>query len=231
MIRTSLRFSLLLLLPFLLVVGCGDDTPADPGQAAVIWTRPNAGSTFTYDGYEIDSNGVKIDGSGGSYTDSVLATGVSARGVSNLVRMTFMGIFQVLLDHRSNGDLAMTAEELGPIQTPWTVFPIGRKGTIVREAWSESTGDSSTGITTYYTPYTELTYLGAEQRVTPAGTFATHRVLMRTYDTTSAGDPYITNDTSWYAPSIGTYVRQSRPADMVDSETGRVIELQSYVMK
>jgi hypothetical protein len=230
MLRTLRFASLLLLLPFIAIIGCGDDNPADPPSTAVTWTRPNSGSTFTYSGYETDSNGVKIASSDFTYTDSVMASGFSARGVSNLVRMTFMDFFQIIVDYRANGDIAIAAEELDGIESPWTVFPVGSKGTITREAWSQTIVDSSVTVT-WSTPYATISYLGAEQRTTPAGTFATHKVLMREYDTTSAGDPFVANDTTWYAPSIGSYVRKSRAADRAGSSNRLVIELSSHVLK
>ena len=226
--RTFTGFALLIL-PLAALLGCADDKPVEPA-VTVQWTKPGLGSTFTYAGYLTDSNHVKISGSDETYTDSVMATGVAARGLTGLNRMTYSQFFQILLEYRANGDLAMALEDPDGVELPWTVFPVGSKGTITHDAWSLTLGDSISS-STWSTPYTLVTYMGAEQAVTPAGTFATHRILVRAYDTTSSGDPYIENDTAWFAPAIGTYVRRARRADMVRSDRGMRVELTSYTPK
>jgi hypothetical protein len=229
MIRSSLRLTLLLALAMLPIIGCGDDAPVDPART-VNWTRPNAGSVFTYAAYATDSTGAKIAGSDETYTDSVIAHGVTASGVTGLVRMTYFGISQALVDYRANGDLALALELEAGIASPWSVFPIGSRGTTTQEPWSRTFGDSSAGVT-WSSPYTTIIYQGTEQLSIAAGSFATHKILVRQFDTTDAGDPYITNRTIWFAPSIGTYVRQSLPAEMVNSNKGSFTELRSYSLK
>lgn len=224
----SFSRSLLLLCLFATVIGCADDSPAEPA-ATVQWKKPAAGSTFTYTGFSTDSTGREIGGSRDRFTDSVIATGVAAHGRTGLNRMSYLGFFQILVDYRANGDFAMAFEE-DDIDFPWTVLPVASRGTVNHEAWSYSEGDSTSQLT-WSTPYMTVSYMGAEQLATDAGILVTHRILSRSFDTTSSGDPYIQNDTAWYAPALGTYVRQSRPADMVKSKTGITLELTGYTLK
>jgi hypothetical protein len=224
------RLSLLMILPTLALTGCSRENPAAPQQPSVQWTKPGVGSMFIYNAYRTDSTGAKIPGTDVVAGETVSAVGISDRGVDGLVRFENAGGSR-LVDYRSNGDLAYVMEDPDGVPYPWTVVPVGSRGSTERAPWSLSLGDPSTGISTWSVPGATTRYVGSETITVPAGSFAAHRLVMTTRDSTYEGIPYSDVDTFWYAPTVGTFVKQSQPANMIESKKGFVLEMTSFQLK
>lgn len=131
---------LLFVLSSAFFAACGEDEPTNEPPASAI-TQPKAGSTYTYTEYETE-NGVKDDATEETVTSTILETGLTFEGKSNVVKDE--DSFEdgsrdtAYFAYESNDDISIwfdAGEEsdgdpddpFGSAEPRWITFPFGAK--------------------------------------------------------------------------------------------------------
>ena len=97
--------------------------------------QPKVGSTFTFDSDSLDSNGIPTIGYASTPIDSVIQTGMSYSGKSNVMQVYETG-FQgnskdIYYNYESNGDISVNFPNAEPLPL-WLNLPIHSTGATVQ---------------------------------------------------------------------------------------------------
>ena len=208
----------------LLLTGKGYHHSVPTGATIV----PKPGSMFAFNIYQMDSMGVKVDGSDSPDTNVVIATGLTRFGKQNVSQISQFqpdagATPDLFLNYESNGDISewIASEQIdeGWTNAGWLSIPL-----------SATSGSGPTelvlldtvvnGVSVRYTRGYQS--LGSEMLTLPAGTLATVKLQYHFNITRSTGYSASETQVAWYAPSLGMYVRsihspgQGRPDDVFE---------------
>ena len=230
----SMRFLLpkLALLSLLLLAACGDDsvTSSEPGATV----SPKAGSSYTYMKVRTDSNSVKVPGWDTTYAQSVISTGNSYRGKSNLV-MFRDDSTDLFVSYESNGDYAMLPKT-DDTTVQWVIYPAGSRTRFTLPS-VDTTVENPFGGTWQISERGSIVHGGTATITVPAGTFATHRLVQSSVFSLGSGASKLSTtstDTIYYAPSIGWVVKVVGRTESNDPQfpaEGTEEVLTSYTLK
>jgi hypothetical protein len=211
-----------LLLVVLLGAGCSSDTPAGP-VAEPFWRQSKTGDAFLFASYRVDSVGAQITFPTEFDSTVVLQTGIRHGSDSNLVKIGSSRDPGTLYDFRSNGDIAIATLDYQGGLCWWEVRPIGSRQVVTIDTGECRIAANGLG---YRLPGT-IRYIGEENVTTPAGTFATHKILINVADDKS----YDIERVEWYAPSLAMRVRMTSRNRRDSTGQSYVSELSSYMLK
>lgn len=235
MFRTSL--SSLLAASAILVAGCSSDNPVnDPGNTT--HTVPKPGSSYTFKGYSVDSNNVKIQGTDQTIIWTVTDNNLSHNGKTGLVKIV-NGTKVGLMSYAANGDLIGTTGDAGGgvMGSMWVTYPFGSKTTFVYPTIDTVIVEG--GEPSHVRFSGTVTYLGEEDVVVNGQTLRAQKVLDKyTQSTEEDGVPAVTveaENTLWYSPKVGYFVKQKSVAATIFGGTGfrsRIVaDLTDYSLK
>jgi hypothetical protein len=231
---TSIRIALpkLVLLPLLLLAACGDDSVTSNEPGATI--APKAGSSYTFMKVRTDSNSVKVPGWDTTYSQSVVSTGNSFRGKSNLV-MFHEDSTDIFVSYESNGDYSMLPKT-DDTTVAWITYPAGSRTRFTLPS-VDTTVENPFGGTWQISSSGSIVHGGTATITVPAGTFRTHRLVQTSVFSLGSGASKLTttsSDTIYYAPSIGWVVKvvgRTESSDALFPAEGTEEVLRSYSLK
>ncbi len=142
----------------------------------------------------------------------------------------------LLLDHRSNGDLAFIVEGSDSAGMDWSVLPVGSRGTTTTQHGIQQFIDPYTGDTSFAQLTTTASYAGSETLMVDGDPIATHRIdeVLLTRNWSTGSTPTVTTSRAiyWVAPTIGYMVKRVVvPGDNTTGEPYGVLSLKSYLLK
>jgi hypothetical protein len=192
----------------LLCIGCSDsDTTTGPGNNPNlgVGVAPKAGSWFRFTSIDLDSNGVPIVGSNGWEIDSIIQSGLTVFGKSNVVMIRSSTIgggagSEAYFCYESNGDVSMLIPEA--TDTTWKTVPFGSKIPRITHLDSVIFGEP-------YSKDDTLLYLGTETLTVRAVPLTASKVKMSVYEKASLfGSPFdtYTNTILSFSSSIGYFI-------------------------
>jgi len=195
----------------LIAGGCSKDEPGPTGnQNPAGHTAPNPGSIYTFDGYNVDSAGTKLQGTDKHVIWTVAQNGLTYKGKTGVVKMigdSKIGYFY----HSPNGDLIGTLDASNSVISGiWITYPFGS-----RTAFNYPAIDTvvpAQGGTARIQIFGTVTYIGEEDIVVGSETIKAQKILDRmTQITDQTGIPTTTlqlENTLWYSPKVGYFVKQ-----------------------
>lgn len=208
--------------------GCNSETAVTEPEA--FWRRPQQGSSFTYDLWRTDTNGIRIPITQASYPDRVLSHDTTIDGRPGQLLVDHISFDELVYDYRNDNDIAIAFVARGsngaPIRHPYVVYPVATRTPKVHPQVTVGPNFNTTVVRGSTT-----SYLGTDSVRTKAGTFLTHKILQVANDTTAGGVAFATADTIWFAPSLGTYVKKSNPPYKVAKRDGLEVLLTAYAIK
>lgn len=223
------------------LAGCSDNGTKPENSNPVSSNKiPGPGSTFTFESNHVDSNGVIVPGTMETRIWTATDVGLSYMGRTDVVK--WVSNSQVAYFHYpANGDLglAWSAETRFPYASFWATLPFGSKGTVTYPTIDTNGFSGSQPVRVKLSG--TATYQGEEDIVLNGETIRSYKVLDRSHqEKIFEKSPGLTivNDfenTLWYAPKLGYYVKQYSVMTQQSGSTGlrqRVVaSLKSYSLK
>lgn len=221
----------------ILVAGCSGDNPVDnPGNST--HSVPKPGSSYTFKGYSVDSNNVKIQGTDQTIIWTVTDNNLSHNGKTGLVKIV-NGTKVGYMSYAANGDLIGTTGDAGGgmIGSMWVTYPFGSKTTFTYPALDSVIVQGGEQSRVRFSG--TVTYLGEEDVTVNGQTVRAQKVLDKyTQSTEKDGVPTVTveaENTLWYSPTVGYFVKQKSVAATIFGTTGfrsRIVaDLAGYSLK
>jgi hypothetical protein len=218
----------------LTLVSCASDDTTAPVTDIII--MPGVGSSYTFDGYELDISGAKVAGSEAQYVYNVVATNSTYRDRT--------GVWAVVRGSGSDSDTLYYSKDAseniwflpggGEAPFPWMRLPLATDGvTVETDTTVRSVG---AGIEAPFITIATLRHQGTESIVVSGKSITIHKIAADiTFKVSFFGQVQTetTEFTLWYAPSIGLQARVSAPARERNGsvENGDFEELISYSLK
>lgn len=204
----------LVLLALIAFPGCKEDPTSSNGN---LFTSPNVGSSYTFETYDLDSNGVRIPGSTDSSTMRVKSTGISFQergGVTTLAWDNTAGDSLAFI-YETNGDLTawsegeypsfLTSDDLHS-SSFWTTIRYSNKSSRVDTLLAFDTTATINDEEVRFTVTEVMEYTGEENLQIGSETISTLKTIERHYITeTTPSETHAYNYawTQWYAPKLG----------------------------
>jgi hypothetical protein len=196
---------------------------------AIVVTTPNEGSTFTFSGYDLDTNGSRKVGSDRVWTETLAQRNITIGGTDSLL-MFVNGKDTTYYRLEANGDL-MRVFVNASVMTSRT-YPFGSRGKITL-----FDNDSVDAQGNHHTSSMTLAYVGREIVTIGQKQVLALKVREETKESGTLFGGYTINtiDDYWYAPSLGKLVKDERTNTYKDSQdhfiTGYRKALTAYALK
>lgn len=232
-----MRSVLLSLLACSFLVACSTDDATSPESPSV--KLPQAGSTFSYSGYQLDLQGAKVDGTDYSFVETVLATGLTHSGKSAVWSVESTSPNQedttyYCLD--SGKDLLVEIDDIAGEEGAkrWIRLPV-TSGTTFTD--SAVTTQEVSGFPLQLETVISAVKSGEESLSVGTESVTTMRIRVTVRIKASllgqVVQEALLTQQMWFAPSIGAVIRRSAPTQQVGNETttGFWEGLTSYTLK
>lgn len=218
-----MRSLFLSLLACSFLVACSTDDTTSPESPSV--KLPQAGSTFSYSGYELDVQGAKVSGTDYTFSEAVLATGLTHSGKSSVWSVTSTSPNQedttyYCLD--SGKDLLVEVADLTGEEgaTRWIRLPV-TTGTAFTD--SSVTTQEVSGFPLQLETVISAVKGAEEQVQVGSEAVATVRIQVNVRIKASLLGQVVQEglltQQMWFAPSLGTVIRRSAPSQQLGNET------------
>jgi hypothetical protein len=211
------------------IFGCSNNSTTSAPPTTL--TVPKAGSMFVVHAYNIDSSSRMIDSTQYYDTLSVIATGISYKGKTNVMQLrTPTSGRDIYQNFESNGDISRY--DPGSVSpgalSGWVTYPVGSKGKTMFNTYD------TTILGHEYVQTLTLTYMSDGDRSLVGHNFY---VVGVREDLAGYGTPDGTvsgPETLWFAPEIGQYVGSDMPPYRLTNglwNNGYHAELNFYQLK
>ncbi len=173
--------------------GCKSDSTG-PTVLHVVPVSPGVGSSFLYYAVTVDSTGQVTTDMDTLYGDTVLFTGTTQFGKTNVTQFTPNFLYQYV-NYETNGDISYYVNPAAGETGTWVTVPLDSLGTRVSV-------DPNTAISTWYT-YTGLDLLSLAGDQFNSQSFSIYS------DSTATGIRHAAVRTEWYDTTTGVILEQN----------------------
>jgi hypothetical protein len=178
--------------------------------------QPKVGSTFTFTTVSLDSNGNAISGSATTTVDSVVETGITYSGKTNVMHVAsgVPGVYSTdnYYSYESNGDISVNFPNAAPLP-PWLSLPFHSSGATVQILVDSMIGQSR------LVEGDSVVTLGTFNTTVNGMVLPTVKLKMTVFLQTTAGGITSSSSllTTYYsiAPSIGYFTELLLPSNHI----------------
>lgn len=212
----------------LVTAGCSNSASSNStsSEPTVSFTPAKTGSTFLLLSYQFDSTGAEIPSSQEDASLTVLGSGMSYMGKTNVSEFVNQDGDITYFSFESNGDISIYQDSHGQPgrKSGWDRLPIISKG---QTSFTEfdTTYDGQHDVVKH-----TIAYAGEETISILGKSFHAYKV---TYDHIQSDGEHDPLETNWIVPELSVLVKDTSPPGIVYGFTvnGRKVELIDYTLK